>query len=221
VIAMLDQLRAGGQQGLARPAAVHPGLAAQEPADPLGWIVEGLLEPVVEHLLEQGGRLLLGHDHEARVDDRLDRPLAQDVGAEPVDGADAGQLQLSERAIEPGLLLGRGVRRAALAIDLGAQAQLHLAGRLVGEGDRDDAFQLRPPGPDERQDAPDQRRGLAGPGRGLDHEGGVEIVPDALARRGVGQHRRHGCFLSRTSGSIRRESLRAERCCSYGPHTAM
>ena len=76
---------------------------------------------------------------------------------------------------------------AALAARAGpleflAQPQLQLAGRLLAEGHGDDLDRSsRAPGRDQRDDPLDQLGGLAGAGRRLDDQRGVEVVGDAPA----------------------------------------
>src|SRR5690606_8381313 len=70
------------------PAETRRRLAAQRSAHAFRRIVERLLDPVREGLVEQAGRLSLGHYLERGIDTRLDGPLAQQVRTEPVDRAD-------------------------------------------------------------------------------------------------------------------------------------
>ena len=51
------------------------------------------LDPGPERLVEQPLRLRFGQDREQRIDARLDRTLAQQLGAEPVNGADVRFLE--------------------------------------------------------------------------------------------------------------------------------
>ena len=62
--------------------------------------VEGLLEPSIERRVEQFARNVLGRDFEHRIDARLDRPLAQQIGAERMNRADTRLFELLERAVE-------------------------------------------------------------------------------------------------------------------------
>jgi hypothetical protein len=61
-----------------------------------------------------------------------------------------------------------------------ADAVLHLAGRLVGEGDGEDLRRIGPPGRDDMGDAGRQDAGLAGAGAGQDEHRPVECL-DRLA----------------------------------------
>ena len=73
-----------------------------------------------------------------------------------------------QRLLQPRPLFGRAVLAGAL--DLGPQPQLHLAGRLLGEGHRDDAVERAHPLADKRDDPTDQCGRLAGSGRRFDEE---------------------------------------------------
>src|SRR6185503_12922583 len=95
-VAVGDQLPGGLAQQAARPLlAARPAelrLALPAPQDPAhagtGALELGL-EPAGEGALEQRARHVVGGHLEARIDAGLDRMLAQQVGAERVDGADA------------------------------------------------------------------------------------------------------------------------------------
>ena len=62
-----------------------------------------------------------------------------------------------------------------------AQPELQLAGRRVGEGDRDHAVEPRATARERRQHAADQRRGLPRTRGSLHQERGREVVADAVA----------------------------------------
>src|SRR5262249_42248046 len=113
-VSMLDDLRGGVAQRLARRAAAEP--ATQEAAHALGRVGERRLEPGGEGLADQPVGLLAGRDLEQRIDAGGYRLLAQEVRAERVDGADARGLQLGERVVEPG------------GLELGTQPQLQIPG---------------------------------------------------------------------------------------------
>ena len=110
---------------------------ARLPADPAScaWIQRA------ERLVEQPLGLRLGQDGEQRIDARFDRPLAQQLGAEAVDGADVRFFERLQRLV-------RARSRSALRrlrprdVERLAQPQLQLAGRLLGEGHRDDVVDL-------------------------------------------------------------------------------
>ena len=82
-------------------------------------------------------------------------------------------------------LFGRRVRSRLL--DLEAQPQLHLAGRFLGEGDRDGPRERATPASDQPDDAADERGRLAGPGRRFDEEGRAELGKDPRSRVRVGE----------------------------------
>ena len=67
------------------------------------------------------------------------------------------------------------------ALEAGAQAQLELAGGLLGEGHRDDAIDARAAVGQHVDDAADELARLAGAGRRLDDHRLVEGVADAVA----------------------------------------
>ena len=106
---------------------------------PSGGSFELLLQPAAERFVEQPLGLGLGEHGEQRIDPRLDRALAQQLGAEPVDRADVRFFEARERLVERDRRTSTfsGVR--ARRVECLAQTQLQLAGRLLGEGDGDDA----------------------------------------------------------------------------------
>ena len=96
----------------------------------------------------------------------------------------------------PRALVGGCVRIAARALDLLAQPELQLAGGLLGERHRDDPAKLARARRDHRDDAVDQLGGLAGAGRRLDDQRGIEVVADAIAHALVGRRISRGIPLS-------------------------
>jgi hypothetical protein len=124
-------------------------------------------------------------------------------------------LELAKGLIEVGT--GFAVRDATCLLDLGAETKLHLAGRLLGEGDGDQGLERGLAGPEKREDALDQRRRLAGACGSLHDERDVEIVRDAIARGGVdegGSGGRHFCLRSATRSFRRSPGLRFVRISS-------
>ena len=120
----------------------------------------------------------LGEDVEERIDAGLDRPLAQQVGAEAMDGADVGFFELRERGVERRLACSSLRLGRALALEPLAQPQLQLARRFLGERDRDNLVR-----PSARPSRGSARSGhelgrLAGAGSGFDDERVVERVGD-------------------------------------------
>ena len=167
-----------------------------------------------------------------RIDPRLDRPLAQQVGAERVDGPDARLLQAGERLDQPPARLRRARRVQARLLDPDAQAQLQLTRRGLGEGHRDEAVQGGASGLEHRDDPAHDLGGLPGSRGGLDDhrlvERGRDLVPLALVGerdvRGTaplraGSRRRHGSPRSSRRPARRSWGLRAVRISSFGPHT--
>ena len=159
-----------------RRARAAPG--ARLPADR-----RALLEPAPERLVEEAGRRGLGQHLEQRIDAGLDRPLAQQIGAEAVDRADVRLLELRQRMRRAALARHRHGRRATRApSSCFAQPQFQLAGGLLGERDRDDLSRRPSRGRrDDAHDAVDERGRLAGAGRGLDDERGRRGRGDELA----------------------------------------
>ena len=110
-------------------------------------------------------------------------------------------------------------RRRGHPLDLGA-AELQLTGGELGERDGDDAVERGPAGGERRDDAADERRRLAGPGRGFDDQRRVEVGRDAIALRLIGERRvAHGMPRSRARAARRSCGLRFWRTSSYGPQT--
>ena len=106
-----------------------------------------------------------------------------------------------------------GSADAARLLDLAAKAELHLAGRLLGEGHRDDPVERAGTRPDQTDDPADQRGGLAGARRRLDEEGRPELGQDAAPGFGVGELVMAGSEAPR-SGSSASRGFRAVRCSS-------
>ena len=156
------------------------GGAAERAADAFGRIRELLLQPRAERLVEQPLGLRLGEHGEQRIDTRLDRTFAQQVGAEPVNRADVGLFEIRERRIER--FARDGVLRAPpLPLERFAQPQLQLARRFFRERDRHELSDARPSGRQDPQDAIDQLGRFAGARRGLDDERVVEVSGDRIA----------------------------------------
>ena len=74
------------------------GAPTQGTTDPVRRIGQCLLEPSVERLPE--GALRLGQHVELRIHARLDRPLVQEVGTEPVDRADLRLFEVRTRVLD-------------------------------------------------------------------------------------------------------------------------
>src|ERR1051325_5554673 len=103
----------------------RPARSPQRAADACGRVLEARLPPAVERLLEQPLRLPFGEHAEQRIDPRLDRPFAQQIGAETVNGADVRFLAPLDRAFNP-RRRARVARVAALLFESLPKAQLQL-----------------------------------------------------------------------------------------------
>ena len=99
-VAPLGELPRRVAQPIDRAVVAAEGRTPQRPAHALGRIRQLLLEPSAERIVEQPRRRRLGEHFEQRIDARLDRPLAQQIGAEAVDGADVRLLESRERCVE-------------------------------------------------------------------------------------------------------------------------
>ena len=147
-----------GRQPAVLPVVDQPGEHARRPAllvDALG----------LEQLLEQPDLVVDVEDREVALQpDQLGVP-AQDLHADGVEGA------------EPGHALDR-------LADHGADAVLHLARRLVGEGHGENFGRPRPAGGEDVGDAGGQNPGLAGSGAGQHQHRAVQGL-DRLALLGI------------------------------------
>ncbi len=168
-----------------RPARVATVIAAQRAAQPGRGVGEGFLEPALERPPEKAPRFLFGGHLEGRVDPRLDRSLLEQIRAEPMDRPDVGEFQLGERPLQ--MTGGVAARRGPAAgdLDLGAQTELHLAGRLFREGDPHDGVERGATGSKNLDDPAHQGGGLPRAGRRLDEERLVEARQDRLALGGI------------------------------------
>ena len=146
---------------------------------------------------------------------RFHRPLAQQIGAERMDGPDSRFFKLLERQIETRARFAQMLSTLARSLDFGAQPELQLAGRLLGERHRDDPRQLAAPRPDHRDDSIHQRGGFTGTGGGFDHERRVKVIANPIAHCLIGydcrSRRRHGISRSFFSDLRRAGGLILER----------
>jgi hypothetical protein len=97
---------------------------------------------------------------------------------------DTETLALASQDPHAGGVEGADPHRLGPRTDQGGHALLHLAGRLVGEGDGQDLPWLRAPGSQQVRDPVREDAGLAGAGAGHDQER-TALVPDRLALRVV------------------------------------
>ena len=107
-VAPLGQRAAGAAQPIDRTVAV--AAAAETPAAlvrrsarrrPSGGSCSASCSQARNARVVQAVRLRLGEHREQRIDARFDRPLAQQLGAEAVDGVDVRFLERLERVLEP------------------------------------------------------------------------------------------------------------------------
>ena len=179
-------------------------------------ILQHALEPLVEAAVDQSG-LLVGRHLEEWVDAGLHRSFVQQVGAEGVKRRNTSNLELSERRIEASDLraVGEGSRSLGpRALDLRPQTQLHLARRLVGEGDGHDAIERAEAAAQNRDDPAHEFGGLTRARRGFHEERGVEILANPTARFCIGEHAGHRNALRRASPCSSRCDLRPLRISS-------
>ena len=194
---------------------------------PGGGIRELFLEPAFEDPAVETVLLLFGRDLEKGIDPRLQRPLLQEIGAEPVDGADVRLLELLEGALEPlsHLRVAAGSGFGPRLFELASKPELQLARRLLGEGDGDDPRKLAPPARNHREDALHESRGLARACRGLDYERRIEIVLDGVPIGAIFKGGKRGFAHVRLRSQLRGDRrgsfcfLRAS-ICILGPQTA-
>src|SRR5208282_702399 len=151
-----------------------PRSASKDATDALGRISKNCLKPILESRIGDRISFPFRGDVEERIDSRLDRPFMEEISAKGVDRADASELQLLERSVEPTAFLSRRFRPCFF--DLAPQTKLHFAGRFFGEGDRDDAIERSRPSGDQADDPTDEGGGFARPSRRLDKKGRAKIL---------------------------------------------
>ena len=109
IVARLGQRPSGGAQSSDR-TVIDTGAAGETRTSgrttvaarvaPLQGDLERVLQPGAKRAVVDPVRLLLGQDGEQRIDRRLDRTLAQQIGAEAVDGVDVRFFERFERMLE-------------------------------------------------------------------------------------------------------------------------
>ena len=157
--------------------------ATQRTPDACRRIGELLLQPAPERVVEQPRRRRLGQDLEERVDAGLHRPLAEQLGAESMDGADVRFFQPGQRGIEQ-TAGGPAGDRGPLTIETFAQSQLQLARGFFREGHGDDLVDRGASFREDANDAAHELGRLAGTGSGLDDQRLVERGRRSGAARG-------------------------------------
>ena len=189
-VAPLGQHPAGAAQSFDRPAAIatlERGRArpSQRAAQALGRALQRLLQPRTKRPPVQTVRLRLGQHREERIDAGLDRPLAEQLGAEAVNRVDVRVFERRQRPLESQLHIGRR-NAGAIALERFAETQLQLAGSLFRECHCHDLSHRGPARGDDSQNAVHQLGRLAGARRCLDDQRVVEGVADRAAGIGVG-----------------------------------
>ena len=142
-------------------------------------------EPVAPGVFEVEGLRELVEHPEVGIEAGLEGALVQEAGGESVDGLDVGDVDLFLRVGQPfALVCGRtgGKSFGEALADAGAE----FASCLFGEGDSDDFAQFGGALSDGLDDALDHHAGFACACAGLEEEGGIEFVDDAIADGLVG-----------------------------------
>jgi len=186
----------------------------------LRHLLEAPFDPPAECALEQIVGLFLVDLAKGRIDLSLDGPLAQDIGTEGVNRSDKRFLEMLDRVLEVGaplrviLLLPRSLERLP-------ETQLELARGLARERHRNDAINSRVAAASSRRAAGeevhqplDENRCLAGAGRRLDDEAGVQLIANPFAGRSVVEYEGHGRSRSQRSRLRADWSLLATRVSS-------
>ena len=179
-----------------RLRTAHPGAAAPTPRTPR----------------RTGVRRCLRSAPRTRIHRRLDRPLAQQIRAEAVDGADVRLFEPLYRPLQPPRAVTRGAaasrarssssRRRSLSSP--AAFSLKVTATISIDA-------LGAAGLDQPDHAFDELRRLAGARRGLDDQRVVQRFADE-----VSVVRRHGIFRSSSRSAIRPAGFRSVRCSSSG-----
>jgi len=227
-----------------RPLVVREARETRSPAErpphTLRRVLELLLEPAVEGPRVKPLGLGLGQHLEPGIDARLDRPLAQELGTETVNGGDVGLLEVSQRVFQVTPALGGRCRRWALgapsarellarSLEAGAETQLELAGGLLGERHRDDAIDRRVALGEDVDDPLNELGRLPGTRRRFDDQRLVEGVANPFAGFAVEEAAEIGITLHSSpripprsrSARRRRPSLRlVAPAASHKPATA-
>ena len=224
MVAPLEQLPAGALQALDRRVVVFVLAeaahrhAAQRSPHAFGRVVELALQPVGERLVEEPRRLPFGEHGERRVDARLDRPLAQQVGAEAVDGADVRFLEALHGALEARRAVA-GRRRPRACSSCSRSRSFSSPAAFSVKVTATIWSMVARPVVDEPHDALHELGRLAGAGGGLDDQRRVERVGDERAVAGVGDRRASRHPPQRVEVGHGRLAAWCARG-SSGPHTA-
>ena len=166
---LFEEARGAGRVGLGiEQAALGVRDARQHRARRIGALGQPF---VLERALDQRHLVAVVEHHEPRLDAGALGVAPQQAEPEAMEGADEAPAAPSAAPI---------TRRLDVIRHAGEQrldALAHLGGRLVGEGDRDDARRIDPPLLDQPADAVGDHPRLAGAGAG-EHELGPVAVGD-------------------------------------------
>jgi hypothetical protein len=110
----------------------------------------------------------------------LERPFFQKIGAEAVNGSDVGFFELGEAFVEPVSYFTLSVEPRFF--ELGSEAELELARRLLRERDGNEVGELATSASDHFDDASYQGGGFTGPRSRFHDECFVESGMDSFPR---------------------------------------
>ncbi len=171
-----------------------------------GWVLVEAVEELAPTLLERDPGPDVVEDLEPGREPRLERVFGEEALGEPVQGGEAGLLELVERVAAPLPLVGTsdaGGLTGDGAFERAADPVPELGGGGLGERDRGELAQLDPSGRDERDHAIDEGRGLARACAGFDEEADVVVVAGGGPCRVVDGHP-HGAASSSSAASFAR-----------------
>src|SRR5258705_2332036 len=157
--------------------------STQDALSPFRRIDQYPLQPTLKCLICNCSGCLFIEHLEDRVYTGLDGPLAQEVDAEGMNGADAGKLQFFQCLVQATTLQRRRPRPCLL--DLKAEAKLHFASCLFRERDGYGVGQCSFPAPDQPDDSTNQDRGLSSPCRSLNEKRHSVFRQDPSSHIGV------------------------------------
>ena len=182
-VALLEQRPGQSAQRAAlapRPLSLERDAALERLEEDLVAAHEPLGQPFLPGPGEEQVGLGLVGDPEARHHAALEGPLAEDGGAERVEGGDLRALQNLQRLLGAIALDGPRPRVRAGPLQPLPQPELHGRGRVLGEGHGRDLVERHGPRADERLDAVYEERGLARSGARFQHEAGAVLAAGPL-----------------------------------------
>ena len=139
----------------------------------------------------QAAGLRLGEHREQRIDARLDRALAQQLGAEPVNGVDVRFFERLERVLEARRARRRRWRSARSCSSRSRSRSFSSPAAFSVKVTATISIHRRPSRGQHPEDAVHQLGRLAGAGRRLDHQRVVEILRQSSPRGRRHRRRRH------------------------------